>query len=129
MDGVVGLHEYLGFIVPFGFLAMSLWAFVGVARNRTPSAGFWRLLAGVQVVLGLQIVVGGILFLSGHRPASNGPQWLHYAYGGLFPIVVLIYAHRYARRAQGLPWLVFGIAGLVAFGLTFRAMQTGLGID
>lgn len=129
MGAVVELHKYLGLALPFGFLAMSLWAFIGLVLNRSPQQGFWRLVAVVQVVLGLQIIVGGILFLTGHRPNSNGPQWLHYAYGGLFPIVVLAYAHRYARRSEGLPWLVFGIAALVVFGLTFRAMQTGLGID
>lgn len=129
MGAVVEVHKYLGFVVPAGFLAMSVWAFVGLARNAAPQDRFWQLVAAVQVVLGIQIVIGGILFLTGHRPATGGPQALHYAYGGLFPIVVLVYAHRYARRSQGLPWLVFGIAGLVAFGLTFRAMQTGLGID
>lgn len=129
MHIVIEFHKYLGFLVPAGFLAMSVWAFVGLARNRAPSERFWQLVAGVQVVLGIQIIFGGILFLTGHRPDSNGPQPLHYAYGGLFPIIVLVYAHRYARRSEGLPWLVFGIAGLIVFGLTFRAMQTGLGID
>ena len=128
MHLVVELHKYMGFVVPAGFLAMSAWAFVGLARNKAPSDRFWQLVGAVQVILGIQIIIGGILFLTGHRPDSNGPQPLHYAYAG-FPILVLIYAHRYARRSRGLPWLVFGIAGLVAFGLTFRAMQTGLGID
>jgi hypothetical protein len=129
VNGLAALHEYLGFVVPAGFLVMALWSFYGLARNRSPREGFWRLLAAVQVVLGIQIFVGGVLFLAGHRPQSNGPQWLHYAYGGLFPVIVLVFAHRYARRASGIPWLVFGIAGVIAFGLTFRAMQTGLGID
>ncbi len=129
MDVVVRAHEVLGFVVPAGFLAMAGWAFGGLLLDRAPGDGFWRLVAAVQVVLGVQIVLGGVLFLAGHRPHSNGPGWLHYAYGGLFPIIVLVYAHRFAHRARGLPWLVFGIAALIAFGLTFRAMQTGLGID
>lgn len=129
MHTILQLHKFMGFLVPAGFLAVSIWAFAGLARNKAPSDRFWQLVASVQVILGIQIILGGILFLAGHRPDSNGPQPLHYAYGGLFPIVVLVYAHRYARRSKGFPWLVFGIAGLVAFGLTFRAMQTGLGID
>ncbi|HEX2239588.1 MAG TPA: hypothetical protein VHJ82_00375, partial [Actinomycetota bacterium] len=59
---------------------------------------------------------------------TPGPQWLHYAYGGLFPVVVLVLAHRWARRLEGLAWVAFGAAGFINFGLTFRALQTGLGI-
>ena len=83
----------------------------------------------MQAIVGLQVIVGGVLFLAGGRPLSNGPQWLHYVYGGLFPLAVLVAAHRFARRYEDIPWAVFGAAALVIFGLTFRALQTGLGID
>ena len=70
------------------------------------------------------------MYLFGLRPPTNGPEWLHYVYGALFPAVVLAYAHNQARgRFAEVPWAVFGIAALVCFGLTFRALQTGLGID
>jgi hypothetical protein len=76
-------------------------------------------------------VVGAFLYLSGGRPQSNGPEWLHYVYGGLFPAAVLVAAHRIAKseRFSGIPWAVFGFAALVCFGLTFRALQTGNGWD
>jgi hypothetical protein len=123
------IHKYVGYGVAAGFAVLTLWAAASFVRNRAPGSLFWTLLGGLQVILGIQIVVGGILFALGYRPLSNGPMWLHYAYGGLFPAVVLIVAHRVARRAEGIPWLVFGVAALVNFGLTFRALQTGLGVD
>jgi hypothetical protein len=83
----------------------------------------------MQGILGIQIFIGAILFIIGGRPNSNGPEWLHYVYGGLFPFGLLLLAHRYGRRTEGIAWIIFGVAGLVIFGLTFRALQTGLGTD
>lgn len=123
------LHRYVAYAIPAGFALLALWALLSLVINRPPPGAFWHLLAAVQVVLGVQVVVGGVLFLSGARPASNGPAWLHYAYGGLFPLALLVAGHRFARRYPDVPYLVFGAVALVCFGLTFRALQTGLGID
>lgn len=123
------IHYYVAYSVPAGFLLMALWALAAFVRNKAPGENFWRLVALTQAVLGIQIIVGGILFLAGGRPNSNGPEWLHYVYGGLFPLGLLFLAHRYGRRTEGIAWIAFGLAGLVVFGLTFRALQTGLGTD
>lgn len=126
---MIDLHRLVAYSVPALFALLALGALYTYLRNREPGGWYWNLLAAVQVVLGAQVVVGGILFATGGRPQSNGPSWLHYVYGGLFPILVLYVAHKYARKHPGIEMLVFGVAGLVAFGLTFRALQTGLGID
>jgi hypothetical protein len=85
----------------------------------------------MQVALGIQAAIGIILFLLGYRPNSNGPSWLHYIYGLIFPVVVLGFAHRYAQRDRfkDIPWLVFGVAAFLIGFATIRAIQTGLGID
>lgn len=100
---------------------------VGLIRNKAPGNWFWTLVGAVQVVLGLQVLVGGILYLMGNRPVTSGPEWLHYVYGGLFPAALLVLAHRLGKRFEDIPWVVFGIVSFVCFGLTFRALQTGLG--
>ena len=115
--------------MPAGFAVLMLWALVSWIRNHAPAGGFWNLLAVLQVIIGAQVLIGAILFAMGLRPPSNGPTWLHYVYGGLFPAAVLLVAHRFAQKLEGIPWVVFGFAALVNFGLTFRALQTGLGID
>ncbi len=126
---MVDLHRFVAYAVPAGFALLALGALYAYLRNEEAGGWYWNLLAAVQVVLGAQVVVGAILLALGRRAQSNGPGWLHYVYGGLFPILVLYVAHRYARKHQGVEMLVFGVAGLVAFGLTFRALQTGLGVD
>ena len=125
------IHRFIAYSIPTGFVVLALWALVSLIRNRNPHDLFWSLLAALQIVIGIQVLVGGYLYLTGGRPNSNGPEWLHYVYGGLFPAAVLIAAHRIAAsdRFRSIPWAVFGLAALVCFGLTFRALQTGLGID
>jgi hypothetical protein len=126
---IVDIHRYIAYSIPTGFALLLLWSIFILVRNREPGGGYWNLLAALQVVIGIQFVVGATLFLSGHRPDSNGPQWLHYVYGAFFPGLVLVIAHNRARKTEAAPWLIFGIAAFFCFGLTFRALQTGLGID
>lgn len=126
---MVDLHRLVAYSVPAGFALLALGALYTYLRNKEPGGWFWNLLGAVQVVLGIQVIVGAILFALGGRPQSNGPNWLHYIYGGLFPAGVLVVAHRYARKHHGVEVIIFGFACLVAFGLTFRALQTGLGVD
>lgn len=121
------LHRIIAYGIPAGFLLLALATAVGLIRNKAPGEWFWTLVGILQVVLGIQVIVGGILFLIGERPATSGPEWLHYVYGGLFPAALLVLAHRLGKRFEEIPWVIFGIVAFVNFGLTFRALQTGLG--
>jgi heme A synthase len=121
------VHLYVAYVVPAGFAVLAIWALISFLRNRTPASGFWTLLGFLQVVLGLQVIVGGILFLSGLQPTTEGPVWLHYAYGGLFPAALLVGAHRFGTKHQDVAWIVFGVVAFLNAGLTVRALMTGLG--
>ncbi|MDQ4145611.1 MAG: hypothetical protein M3198_18080 [Actinomycetota bacterium] len=124
---MTALHRIIAYGVPAAFLLVALAAAVGLIRNKAPGGWFWTLVGIVQVVLGIQVIVGGVLFVVGNRPVTSGPEWLHYVYGGLFPAALLLLAHRLGKRFEEIPWVVFGIISFVCFGLTFRALQTGLG--
>jgi hypothetical protein len=128
---VTQLHHYFAYLIPAGWLALAVWSAATLVRNKPPGSRFWSLLAVMQVALGIQAVLGVILYLMGFRPESNGPSWLHYVYGLIFPVVVLGFAHRYAHRDRfkDIPWLVFGVAAFLIGFATIRAIQTGLGID
>ena len=120
------VHHYIAYSIPAGFLVLALWSLVAFIRNKAPGESFWRLVGVVQVILGIQIIIGVVLFSVGDRPdGAGGPIWLHYAYGGLFPLALLVAAHRYGRRTEGIAWIWFGVAAFLIFGLTFRALQTG----
>lgn len=112
---------------------------------------FWRLLRAAQAVLVLQIVLGGVLLLLGHRPHGG----LHYLYG-LLPLGISFVAeqlrvasadmvlqargHESAQAVGRLPhdeqrrvvmaivqreMGVMTVAALVIFGLALRAAFTG----
>jgi hypothetical protein len=129
---VSDLHRYVAYSIPAGFIVLVLWTVWSLVRNRPPHGWFWSLLAGLQVVLVLQALVGIVLFVVGARPDAEGlRQWLHYAYGGLFPLALLVYAHRIAKseRFRQIPWVPFGIASFFIVGLSFQAIRTGFGIQ
>jgi hypothetical protein len=124
---VAPVHVFVGFAILTGFAILMLWALGGFIFNRAPGDLFWSILGVVQVTIGVQVVVGGILFATGARPDTDAPEWLHYIYGAAFPALVLIAAHHYARRFENFPWAVFGVAAFVCFFSSFRALQTGFG--
>jgi hypothetical protein len=119
------VHKVIGFAIVGGFLVMALWGLVAFILKRDPTRWFWRLLAVLQVTLIVQLLAGIIVFATGHRRPL-----LHYAYGAVFPAIVLIGAHVIARELedQSDAWRVFAIAGFILFGLTLRALTTGLGL-
>jgi len=60
----------------------------GIAWYRDrPSIPFWYLLRAAQASVFLQVMLGGLLVFTGHKPADN----LHYLYG-ILPLVVSLLA-------------------------------------
>ena len=120
-----GLHRVLGFAVVGGFALLMVWGFGARLAKRDPGAWFWRLLAAEQVVLGLQVIAGIVLLAI---DGFDAKPVLHYLYGSVFPITVLVITHVFARDLERDQYFPFAIAGLICFGLTLRALMTGLGI-
>jgi hypothetical protein len=129
VDAITEIHLYVGWSVPIGFGVLTLWSLWILVRNRVPHDWYWSLLAILQVVVGVQFIVGAVLFLSGRRPVFEGATWLHYVYGAFFPAALLLFAHRAAQgRFSEVPFIPFGIAAFLCCGLTVRALMTGLGM-
>ena len=117
------VHEYIGIFIVAAFALLWIWGFGARLVKRGPGRWFCRLVAVIQVVVAVQVLAGIVLLLLGHaRPL------LHYAYG-VFPVLALVAAHAYARRPEEQrPWMPFAWAAFFSFGLTLRALMTGLGI-
>jgi hypothetical protein len=118
------LHEVIGFTIVGVFALLML---AGLAtwlmKRKEPWRWFWWLLAAVQVSIGLQVIAGTVLLIMGERQ-----DLLHYAYGGLFPILVLTTAHVVSRMEDRPAYVNFAWAAFFCFGLTLRALMTGLGV-
>jgi hypothetical protein len=125
-SAVCRVHAWIGFAVVGGWALLFLaGAAAFVARRRRIWGWFWALLAILQVLLGIQLVAGIVVLATGRRA-----EVLHYAYGVVFPVVVLGIAHSLGRGMDDPSdaWKVFAIASFFVFGLTLRALTTGLGL-
>jgi hypothetical protein len=119
-----------------GFALVSIWAVIAgwslalrlIGYDETPT--FWRVVSIAQILLVIQLVIGLVLMLLGGRP-GNGSWFIyifHPLYGLVFPLVTLVFAHKWSREGRFHPHAAFAVAGLVIFGLSSRAMMVGLGI-
>ncbi|HEX6230101.1 MAG TPA: hypothetical protein VF029_00130 [Actinomycetota bacterium] len=119
------LHRFVGYAVVGLFsigwlLGLGLW----IAR-RDAGDLFWRWLVAAQVVAIAQALVGIALLVFGRRPLT----WLHIVYG-LGPIAIFGIGHLLAREEafRSRPWVPFALASFISFGLSLRALMTGLGV-
>jgi hypothetical protein len=118
------LHVWIGYSIVAALGLLALWGAVTAAVRRGPGRVYWWVLAYAQGGILIQALVGVILLIGGGERGV-----LHYLYGAVFPVLVLGAAHWVAREALAeRPWIAFSAAAFVAFGLTLRALMTGLGI-
>ena len=118
------VHKAVGFFVVGVFTVGWVWGLIGWIGKRGPGERFWVWVTVAQIVAGVQALIGVTLFVLGYR----APTILHYAYG-IFPILALIGAHLVARRPdfRDRAWVPFAWVAFICFGLTLRAVMTGLG--
>ncbi len=117
------IHVFIGFAIVSGFFVLFAWGGISFLIRRHPTQWFWRLVAVLQVSLVLQLLAGLVLLALGRRQAL-----LHYFYGVVFPLIVLVVAHVLGRGMddEGDAWKIFTVAAFFVFGLTLRALTTGL---
>lgn len=129
MNVVLDLHRWIGEAIVAALVVIVLWGLVlrVLSREEAPRL-FWGLQHYTENVLVLQVVLGLVLLLTGRRVVGGPLIWLHYLYGSLFPLIAIVGGRiaalrRDEREYVGLTWGAF-----FAFGLTLRALMTGLGI-
>ena len=132
------MHRVIGFAVVAIFALGWIWGLAARIARREPGGAYWTWLTVAQVSAGAQALLGTILLLIGRRVEAEGVLGgtLHYVYGYL-PLLLFVFAHVVARernaRAVGIdrpirPWVPFAWASFISFGLTLRALMTGLGL-
>ena len=117
-------HIIEGFVIVGGWGLLFLFGVGLFITRRDANRVYWGLLAGLQILLGIQLLVGLVLLFGGGRQPL-----LHYLYGAVFPALVIGVCHLFTRGLEKPPYhLFFTIGSFFVFGLTARALMTGLGI-
>jgi hypothetical protein len=121
---MTAFHRIEGFAIVIGWGVLFLWGVGLFILKRDAGRLYWGLLTVLQVLLGVQLLAGLVLFAAGGRPPL-----LHYLYGAVFPAIVLVVCHVFSRGLEKPPYhLFFSIGAFLVFGLTARALMTGLGL-
>ena len=117
-------HRYAGYLVVGTFAIGWLYGIVLWVTRRQAGDWFWRWLVAVQVLAVAQALGGIVLLVMGRRVTD----WLHLVYG-FGPIAILAIGHLLAREEafRSRPWIPFALASFICFGLSLRALMTGLG--
>jgi hypothetical protein len=130
---LVGLHGYvIGYAVIGSWATIAGWALALRFTRYEETPTFWRAVSVAQVLLVLQFFAGMALLTMYTLGAAGLPGdgsafevSFHLLYGAGFPLVVLFFAHKWAREGRWDAYTIFFVAGLVIFGLTARAWQVG----
>ncbi|QBI18192.1 hypothetical protein ER308_00455 [Egibacter rhizosphaerae] len=128
------LHNWVGYAIVGSWAIVAGWGFALRLLRYEETPTFWRFVALAQILLLGQLLVGLVLLLIGRIPVGGswGAAWFdnvfHILYGLVFPIVTLVFAHRWSLEGRRSPHTIFAVAGLVLFGLTARAWMTGAGM-
>jgi hypothetical protein len=120
------VHKFIGFAIVGLAAILPLWGLLALIIKREPNRWFWRIVAVVQGAIVVQLIAGVVLLATGRHL----PSILHFLYGVIFPAIVLIVAHVIGRELaeEEDTWRVFAVAGFFLFGLTLRALTTGLDV-
>jgi hypothetical protein len=120
------VHRFIGFGIVGLAALLPLWGLVALIVRREPNRWFWHALAVLQALIAVQLIAGIVLLAMGRRL----PSLLHFLYGVVFPALVLAVGHVIGRGLANEEdtWKVFAVAGFFLFGLTLRALTTGLDV-
>jgi hypothetical protein len=120
-DRVVEIHTLIARAIVLYYTLVGLWGVVLAVRKADFSSAYRGALI-IGVVLGVvQAIVGLVLLLTGHQPASD----LHFLYGASIIVTVPLVASYIADKKFSRV-LAYGLASLFMAGLALRAITTGV---
>ena len=126
MGVVLAAHRWLAYTVMALLLAILVTGVaLRVAGRETSPTWLRGLQHWTENTLILQIVLGGVLFVSGRRVAGE-LAFLHYFYGSLFPFIAIVGGRIAALRRDQHDYVGLAWGAFFALGLTSRALLTGL---
>jgi hypothetical protein len=123
---VLIVHRWVAYLVMALLLVVLLAALALRVGGRAESPTWLRALQHwTENTLIVQIVLGGVLLLSGRRVVGD-LAFLHYFYGSLFPFIAIVGGRIAALRREEHDYVGLAWGAFFALGLISRALLTGL---
>lgn len=121
MTAVFEIHRVLSNTIWMFYLAIAIWGLFRAIRGNSVDGSYFGAIAVIQIVLVLQGILGGILYLSGARPDR---QLIHILYG-VFGVVFLpgLFAYLQGDDSNRAQW-IYALAALFMFGVILRISGT-----
>jgi hypothetical protein len=121
VETLVFVHARLAQTVLLYTLVMGLWTGWKFFRSSELDGSYWGALVIGEVLMIGQGVMGGLMVVTGLRPAEQ----LHFLYGFLVALAwpsVYLYTNGRAGRREA---LIYALVSFAIFGLAWRAITTG----
>lgn len=116
------LHNRLSVTTLLFMLALGLWGLYNYARGEGVTGSYWGALVIAELLVLVEGLLGGILFVNGARPNRVGVHLLY----GLVLALAIPGAFSYTRGRGGrAEMLIYAIIALFLAGVTIRARLTG----
>lgn len=118
---VTEVHGALANTALYYFILLAVWGTLRFVRKQGVDSAFWGALVIAEVLLSIQFLLGGYMWLVGLRPARS----VHLLYG-LVSLLALPGMFIYTKgRSERPEMLMYAVIALVMIGLLLRATFTG----
>ena len=115
------VHGSLANTILFYFIALALWGSWRFLRKEGVSSSYWGGLAIAEILMALQFLLGGYLWIIGLRPARS----VHLLYG-IVALLAIPGMYMYTKGRTDRPeMLMYAVVTLITVGLVLRATFTG----
>ena len=115
-------HERLANAVLLFMLIAGMWGLFSYIRRRGMEPHYWGILAVGEILVLVQGLVGGALWLGDARPERS----IHILYGIVAAITLPAYFAATKGRDDRRVTLVYGLICLFLVGISLRAMSTAV---
>ncbi|HUF40291.1 MAG TPA: hypothetical protein VMN57_17345 [Anaerolineales bacterium] len=115
------IHDALANTALYYFILLAAWGSFRFLRKQGVDSSFWGALVIAEILLAVQFLLGGYMWVIGLRPARN----VHLLYG-LVSLLALPGMFMYTKgRSERPEMLMYAVICLVLVGVLLRAIFTG----
>jgi hypothetical protein len=114
------IHQRLAFSLMLFAVIAGVWGIVRYAMHRGVDGNYWSILAGAELLVLAQGIIGALLWIKGLRPAEG----IHLMYGAIGALVLPVYYGMSHGEDDRRAALMYGFLCLLVAGVTLRAIST-----